>query len=444
MMANKIQTLTDIACCQSLNHNSEIAISVQNLTKVYKLYDSPIDRLKESLNPLRCKYHHDFSALRDISFDVKKGETVGIIGKNGSGKSTLLKIISGVITPSSGTVMVNGKVSALLELGAGFNPELTGIENVRFNGMLMGYTREEIEAKLDDILAFADIGEFVHQPVKMYSSGMFARLAFSVAVSVEPEILIVDEALSVGDVFFQQKCFKKMKAGLDSGRSLLYVSHDLSGMQKLCKRGILLSEGQILLDGTSIECASAYYLPPDKRNDEMSIPSKDCDDAELSQLGRNIIKSTSTEQGARQLEILFVSFGVNGELNVECGEYAIIRVLVRANSLINFPSVGISLFDRMNNLVYCTSTRQLGYDLKEMHPLDEKIVSFRVKFSIQPGVYSLSVGCNDWNPLDVTDAHLHHRYIGLGPITVVSSYALPPFYGITQLACEISMKDHQN
>ena len=174
------------------------AIKVSHLTKIYKLYDKPIDRLKESLHPLKKKYHKDFYALSDINFEIKKGETVGIIGKNGAGKSTLLKIITGVLTPSSGHVHVNGRIASLLELGAGFNPEYTGIENIYLQGTLMGYNHEEMEAKIDDILAFADIGDFIHQPVKMYSSGMFARLAFAVAINVDPDILIVDEVLSVG------------------------------------------------------------------------------------------------------------------------------------------------------------------------------------------------------------------------------------------------------
>ena len=185
----------------------DFAIKVENVTKVYKLYDKPIDRLKESLGlskKVQCREHY---ALNDVSFNVKRGETVGIIGTNGSGKSTILKIITGVLNPTSGNVMVDGRISALLELGAGFNQEFTGIENVYLNGTMNGFSTEEIDAKLDSILQFADIGDFVNQPVKTYSSGMFVRLAFAVAINIEPEILIVDEALSVGDVFFQSKCY---------------------------------------------------------------------------------------------------------------------------------------------------------------------------------------------------------------------------------------------
>ncbi|ABQ27964.1 ATP-binding cassette domain-containing protein [Geotalea uraniireducens] len=240
--------------------SNDIAISVQNLTKIYKLYDTPLDRLKESVNPFGKKYHKDFYALNDVSFEIKKGETVGIIGKNGSGKSTLLKIITGVLTPTSGNVTVNGKISALLELGAGFNPELTGIENIYFNGTLMGYTREEMDARLDDILSFADIGTFVNQPVKSYSSGMFVRLAFSVATIVEPQILIVDEALSVGDVFFQQKCYRKLEDLRDKGVSILFVTHGMGDVVQFCQRALLLNDNRVEYFGKSPEAVKRYLL----------------------------------------------------------------------------------------------------------------------------------------------------------------------------------------
>ena len=227
---------------------SNIAIKVQNLSKVYKLYDKPIDRLKESLHPLKKKYHKDFYALNDVSFEIKKGETVGIIGKNGAGKSTLLKIITGVLTLSSGHVHVNGRIASLLELGAGFNPEYTGIENIYLQGTLMGYSKEEMEAKIDEILAFADIGDFVYQPVKSYSSGMFARLAFAVAINVEPDILIVDEALSVGDFAFQYKCFQKFKEFQSTNRTILFVTHGMQEVQRYCNRAIFIHDGNKLED----------------------------------------------------------------------------------------------------------------------------------------------------------------------------------------------------
>jgi lipopolysaccharide transport system ATP-binding protein len=229
--------------------NKNIAIKVQNLTKVYKLYDKPIDRLKESLHPFKKKYHKEFHALDNVSFEIKKGETVGIIGKNGSGKSTLLKIITGVLTPTSGRVTIHGKISAILELGAGFNPEMTGLENIYLNTSINGMTKEETKKKINDIVEFAELGEHINQPIKTYSSGMKARLAFSVSINVEPDILIVDEALSVGDAAFARKCFAKMEEIRQSGATILFVSHSEGSIVSLCNRAIWISNGNQIIDG---------------------------------------------------------------------------------------------------------------------------------------------------------------------------------------------------
>jgi lipopolysaccharide transport system ATP-binding protein len=237
---------------------ADIAIDVSKVTKIYKLYDKPQDRLKEALHPFGKNYHRDFYALRDVSFRVHKGETVGIIGKNGAGKSTLLKIITGVLTPTSGDVSVFGKVASLLELGAGFNPEMTGLENIYLNGTLMGYTKEEMDKRVDAIIAFANIGEFIHQPVKMYSSGMFARLAFSVAINVDADILIVDEALSVGDMLFQAKCIAKMTEMMQQGTTILFVSHDIHAVRSLCTKGVYLENGGVKFFGSAGEAVDMY------------------------------------------------------------------------------------------------------------------------------------------------------------------------------------------
>ncbi len=236
----------------------DIAIRVHDITKVYKLYDKPTDRLKEALGFSRKKRYTEHYALNHVSFDVKRGETVGIIGTNGSGKSTILKIITGVLNQTSGTIDIDGRISALLELGAGFNQEYTGIENVYLNGTMIGYSKEEIDAKLDDILNFADIGDFVYQPVKTYSSGMFVRLAFAVAINIDPEILIVDEALSVGDVFFQAKCYHKFEEFKKEGKTILFVSHDLSSVSKYCDRVILLNKGVKLAEGSAKDMVNMY------------------------------------------------------------------------------------------------------------------------------------------------------------------------------------------
>ncbi len=239
--------------------DNEVVIKVENLSKAYKLYDNPVDRLKESIHPFRKQYHRDFYALNDISFEVKKGESLGIIGKNGSGKSTLLKILTGVLTPTSGSVTVSGKVSSLLELGAGFNFEMTGLENVYFNGTVMGFSKEEMDTKIDDILAFADIGDFVHQPVKTYSSGMFVRLAFAAAISVDPDILIVDEALSVGDIFFQQKCHERMDQLIRQGTTVIVVTHNMDAVAKYSSRVMLLDKGTCNFIGRTDEAIHRFY-----------------------------------------------------------------------------------------------------------------------------------------------------------------------------------------
>ncbi|MDO4513501.1 MAG: ABC transporter ATP-binding protein [Lachnospiraceae bacterium] len=236
----------------------EIAIEVKDVQKMYKLYDRNRDRVKEALGLSRKKRYKEHYALNGISLNVHKGETVGIIGTNGSGKSTILKIITGVLNPTAGSVSVKGRISALLELGAGFNMEYNGIENIYLNGTMMGFSEKEIDEKLQDILDFADIGEYVYQPVKTYSSGMFVRLAFAVAINIEPEILIVDEALSVGDVFFQAKCYHKFEEFKEQGKTILFVSHDLSSISKYCDRVVLLNQGNKLGEGSPKEMIDIY------------------------------------------------------------------------------------------------------------------------------------------------------------------------------------------
>jgi len=234
-------------------------IIAQHISKVYKIYATQMDRMKEALHPLKKKYHKDFYALRDINFTIEPGEVVGIIGKNGSGKSTLLKILTNVLAPTSGTVAVTGRVSSLLELGAGFNPEMTGRENIYFQGTMLGLSRKDMERQIPAILEFADIGDFVDQPVKSYSSGMFVRLAFACAVNVSPDILIVDEALAVGDAAFQRKCYEKFDAFRAAGKTILLVSHDMETIKRLCSRTILLHNGQLLQDDVPQKVVLSYF-----------------------------------------------------------------------------------------------------------------------------------------------------------------------------------------
>ncbi|WP_172257040.1 ABC transporter ATP-binding protein [Saccharibacillus deserti] len=236
----------------------EPIIEIKNVVKTYKLYHKPTDRLKEALSLSKKKHHQEFNALKGISFDVNQGDALGILGKNGSGKSTLLKMITGVLTPSAGQIEVRGKIAAILELGAGFNPEYTGRENVYLNGLMMGYTREEMEPRMAAIIDFADIGEFIDQPVKVYSSGMFARLAFAVSINVDPDILIVDEALAVGDIRFQTKCIDKMKELKSKGTTILFVSHAVEQVKRFCNKAVWIKDGQVQALGEASEVVDEY------------------------------------------------------------------------------------------------------------------------------------------------------------------------------------------
>lgn len=236
----------------------EKIIEVTNVSKLYRLYQNPVDRIKETFSRKKKQYSQEFYALDHLTFSIGKGETIGIVGRNGSGKSTLLKILTGVLQPTEGTILVNGKISALLELGAGFNPELTGRENVYLNGTVMRIPKSEMEKKVPEILQFADIGDFIDQPVKTYSSGMFVRLAFAVAINVDPDILIVDEALAVGDTRFQVKCMDKFKEFQRNGKTILFVSHDINSIKRFCKRTIWLNCGRVIMDGDTDRVTDQY------------------------------------------------------------------------------------------------------------------------------------------------------------------------------------------
>jgi lipopolysaccharide transport system ATP-binding protein len=260
MFVEPITSVSPGLVSPNLAHAAETVISVRGISKLYRIHDRPQDRLKQMLLRGRRMYGREFWALRDISFELRKGEAVGIIGRNGSGKSTLLQIIAGTLAPSQGEVTVNGRVAALLELGSGFNPEFTGRENVFLNGSILGLSREEMQRRFDEIVAFADIGEFINQPVKTYSSGMMVRLAFAVQASVEPDILIIDEALAVGDIFFRQKCYQRLESLRARGASILLVSHSMPDIEQLCERALLLDHGGVLFHGAASEAVKRYYL----------------------------------------------------------------------------------------------------------------------------------------------------------------------------------------
>lgn len=275
-----------------MSNDSSIAIDVKELTKIYKIYNAPADRLKESIHPTGKIYHKEFTAIDNLTFQVQKGDMVGIIGKNGSGKSTLLKMITGVLTPTSGTIEKKGTVAALLELGAGFNPEMTGLENIFMNGTIMGFSKEEMKAKQDDIISFADIGDFIHQPVKMYSSGMFARLAFSVAINVDPDILIIDEALSVGDIYFQAKCISKMRE-LSQKCTILFVSHSMGTIKSFCNKAILIDQGTLVEAGDVKRVAEIY---------ENMVNQEIADMKQVESLDRLLLEENKTHNSFKRIE----------------------------------------------------------------------------------------------------------------------------------------------
>ena len=410
---------------------SKIAISVKNLTKIYKLYDKPIDRLKETLSITKKKYHREHYALRDISFDVKEGESVGIIGTNGSGKSTILKIITGVLNQTSGELEVKGKISALLELGAGFNLEYTGMENIYLNGTMMGYTKEEIDNKLENIINFADIGEFINQPVKTYSSGMFVRLAFAVAINIDPEILIVDEALSVGDVFFQAKCYKKFQEFRDMGKTIIFVSHDLKSVSKYCDKVILLNKGTFIEEGNPKKVIDTYKKILGNQFDKEIKNEKEKEknvESKISWKSKMNLNSNKLEYGNKDAEI--IDFGILDENNiltntVNKNESFRIKMKVKFNKKIQEPIFAFTIKDIKGNEITGTNTMIEEVYFKNPESNDVVEVEFEQIMNLQGGEYLLSLGCTGFKDGDFT---VYHRLYDVCSISVVSSKDSVGFY----------------
>ena len=401
--------------------NKDIAIKVENLSKVYKLYNAPIDRMKEALHPRKKSYHKEFYALNDVSFEVKKGETVGIVGRNGSGKSTILKIITGVLTPTSGSVVVNGKVSALLELGSGFNPEYTGMENIYFQGNLMGYSRDDMELKLQNILEFADIGDFIHQPYKSYSSGMAARLAFAVAINVEPDILIVDEALSVGDAAFQRKCFARMEQIKNNGATILFVSHALDDVAKNCSRTVLLNQGHMLEFGESRHVVNVFrdLLFGKSKKTKVVSGLADVDlEKELNISHEDVFHTRALYQKAEYrwgmggAKIIDYALSCKNELfpkSVKAGSRIKFRYRTYFERDVDNVIYGflIKTVDGVN--VYGTNSVKLEHDYHNVRLGDVVDCEFSVPIMLNTGKYFISFGVTDGsNPTE--DKPLDGRY----------------------------------
>lgn len=405
-----------------------LAISVQDVTKIYRLYDKPIDRLLEAMSITKKTYHKKFFALDKISFEIEKGTTVGIIGTNGSGKSTILKIITGVLNPSSGSVEVDGNISALLELGAGFNMDYTGIENIYMNGTMMGFSREEMEKKLPEILEFADIGDFVHQPVKTYSSGMFVRLAFALAINVEPEILIVDEALSVGDVFFQAKCYKKMEEIRQKGTTILMVTHDMGSVIKYCDKVILLNRGSFVAEGKAGEIvdlykkilANRFEIEEEVEEDKLPVESKVANTGKLMKESLSINPSV-TEYGDGRAKIydlgLIDSKGEISNLLIK-GEEFTIKERIRFFADIKQPIFTYTIKDKKGTELSGTNTMFELTDIEEVHAGDSYDVEFRQKMNLQGGEYLISMSCTGFE----NGQHVvYHRLYDVASITVISN-----------------------
>ena len=431
--------------------NDSIAISIQDVTKTYRLYDSAQQRLKEALHPFRKKYHHDFQALRNVSFEVPKGQTFGILGRNGSGKSTLLQIICGILQPTSGSITTNGRISALLELGAGFNPEFTGRSNVYMNGALMGFSRDEMNAQMESIEDFADIGEFIDQPAKTYSSGMYVRLAFACAINVKPDLLIVDEALSVGDVFFQQKCYAKIREIIASGTTCLFVSHDTQAIMNICDHAILLRNGEIDFQGAPEEAVSRYYASTGSRAPAANTTAVDVNDPPQSASSispasireHSILTAKDKHHGRGGMVV--AAARVTDKTGMDTLEVPMMgelhfHLLLQAVEAIPVPSTGINIFDRLGNLVFAAGNLQLRQGLPPLGPGDELVVTLSVMMSVQAGEYTFGLDASEPSAEGPNVGYFHDRVESLGPILVYSpsdNDEVHPFYGIAQLPMTI-------
>lgn len=419
---------------QSINiDNRNLAIKADSLTKIYPLYSSPRDRLKEALHPRRKKYHDDFYALQDVSFEIEKGDSLGIIGQNGSGKSTLLKILSRVLTPSSGNFHISGRVISLLELGSGFNPELTGLENVYFYGTILGFSKKKVEEKLDEILAFADIGKFVYQPLKTYSSGMRSRLAFSVASHVDPDILILDEVLAVGDLRFKHKCMRTMRDIIDQNRTVILVTHDTGAVTNFCNKVLWLNEGKVHEFGAPNEIVKKYVgfmtygLETKHKKKELNELDMDIDptkNLEKSKDGNTFDIQKITWTDVSNLE----SFGEYGAVihevalyykdsdqkvtSIKGGEWLSLFAKIKVNEGLASPGLGIKINNKRGNSIFTVNNYLYNHSLR---PLKEgEIVVIRTDFKfplLMNGKYPLTIAFSDGDQISHTQHHWIHDAI---------------------------------
>ncbi len=420
-----------------------IAIEVKNVQKVYKLYDKPSDRLKEALHIGRKKRHTEHRALKGVDLTIRQGECVGIIGTNGSGKSTILKIITGVLSPTSGEVKVNGRISALLELGAGFNMEYNGIENIYLNGTMIGFSKKEIDQKLEEILAFADIGDYVYQPAKTYSSGMFVRLAFAVAINIDPEILIVDEALSVGDVFFQAKCYHKFEEFKAMGKTIVFVSHDLSSISKYCDRVVLLNQGVKLGEGAPKQMIDTYkqvlvgqYVPPESEGERLledetlrKMAAKGVDGSKLKAGEVDAAKNPELlEYGSKKATITeyYITDGKGTKTSaILKGSEFTIHMKVEMAERIATPIFAFTIKNVRGTEITGTNTMFEKAFLESVEAGETKEITFTQEMNLQGGDYLLSLGVTGYEEDDFT---VYHRLYDALSVTVISDKDTVGFY----------------
>lgn len=429
----------------------EIAIAVENVNKIYKLYDRPRDRMFEALGLSKQKKYHEKYALSDVSFHVKKGECVGIIGTNGSGKSTILKIITGVLNQTSGNVSVKGRISALLELGAGFNMEYTGLENIYLNGTMNGFSEEEIDAKLQDILDFADIGDYVKQPCKTYSSGMFVRLAFSVGINIEPEILIVDEALSVGDVFFQAKCYHKFEEFKQMGKTIIFVSHDLSSIAKYCDRVILLDQGVKLGEGSPKEMIDDFkrvlvgqYQTPEEKSENKSLLEDEALQEAVRKKEKKQEETNTLEYGTKQavIEEIYLTDDNGTKSNaIIKGMNFGIHMRVRFCDDIPAPIFAFTVKNVKGTEITGTNTMFEKAFLEPVKAGTVKEITFQQRMTLQGGDYLLSFGVTGY---DGNDFQVYHRLYDALDVTVISDKNTVGFYDMESAITVEDVKEADN
>ena len=430
---------------------SETVVKITNLVKEYKMYARKKDRLLEAVLPGYTK-HNVFRAMDNVSLEIKKGEVLGILGKNGAGKSTLLKMITGVVSPTSGSIEVKGKISSLLELGAAFNPDLTGVENIYQHGQVMGLTNEQIEEKKQEIIDFADIGDHLYQPVKTYSSGMFARLAFACAINVEPDILIVDEVLSVGDIAFQLKCFMKFEQFKESGKTIIFVTHNIADVLKNCNRAIILENGRKTFDGdvkTGVDKYKKIIVGlSDTENADMEKIQKEAeiketvkskDDVLAAEWKVNFVQNPNiVDYGNKQAEV--IDYGMfdlnNNPINAfDNGEEIILRSKVKFNETVKDPIFTMTLKDFSGNDIAGTNSEIEKIVTGTFNKGDVVVAEFKQRIPVAVGKYTLSFSCTRFNLKGELEV-LNRKYDAL----IVEVMTTKPTVGILRLDSNITVQ----